>query len=91
MDALFYLLAFMLARLSSGLGYSESSIQAGQRAASRHRYVFFMWSPAGRSVLRNQSRAAVQNLLWKTVDLRCTIPAAVVWFSNGGPRTPRGP
>ncbi|XP_036942195.1 EMILIN-1a [Acanthopagrus latus] len=37
MDALFYLLAFMLARLSSGLGYSESSIQAGQRAASRHR------------------------------------------------------
>lgn len=33
---LFYLLAFTLARVSS-LGYSESSVQTGQRAASRHR------------------------------------------------------
>ncbi|CAJ1077310.1 EMILIN-1a [Xyrichtys novacula] len=37
METLFYLLAFMLARVSWGLGYSESSIQTGQRAASRHR------------------------------------------------------
>ncbi|KAM3602487.1 uncharacterized protein V6R79_005068 [Siganus canaliculatus] len=34
---LFYLLAFTLARVSWGLGYSETSIQSGQRAASRHR------------------------------------------------------
>lgn len=34
---MFYLLAFMLARVCWGLGYSESSIQTGQRAASRHR------------------------------------------------------
>ncbi|XP_041661750.1 EMILIN-1a [Cheilinus undulatus] len=37
METVFYLLAFMLARVCWGLGYSESSIQAGQRAASRHR------------------------------------------------------
>ncbi|XP_039981709.1 EMILIN-1a [Xiphias gladius] len=37
MDTLFYLLAFMLTRACSGLGYAESSIQTGQRAASRHR------------------------------------------------------
>lgn len=37
METLFYLLAFMLARVSWGLGYSESSVQTGQRAASRHR------------------------------------------------------
>ncbi|KAK5853292.1 hypothetical protein PBY51_007091 [Eleginops maclovinus] len=34
---LVYLLAFTLARVSWGLGYSESSVQTGQRAASRHR------------------------------------------------------
>ncbi|KAG7508204.1 EMILIN-1-like [Solea senegalensis] len=33
----FYLLAVMLARVCSGLGYAESSVQTGQRAASRHR------------------------------------------------------
>ncbi|XP_035473482.2 EMILIN-1a [Scophthalmus maximus] len=32
-----YLLAFVLARASSALGYAESSVQGGQRAASRHR------------------------------------------------------
>ncbi|XP_068197995.1 EMILIN-1-A [Antennarius striatus] len=38
METLFYLLAFMLlARVSWGLGYVESSVQTGQRAASRHR------------------------------------------------------
>ncbi|XP_051264036.1 EMILIN-1a [Dicentrarchus labrax] len=37
METLFYLLAFLLPRVSWGLGYSESSIQTGQRAASRHR------------------------------------------------------
>uniref|UniRef100_UPI0037E85912 EMILIN-1-A n=1 Tax=Semicossyphus pulcher TaxID=241346 RepID=UPI0037E85912 len=37
METVFYLLTFMLARVSWGLGYSESSIQTGQRAASRHR------------------------------------------------------
>ncbi|XP_031151326.1 EMILIN-1a isoform X2 [Sander lucioperca] len=37
MEAVFYLLAFMLARVSWGLGYAESSVQTGQRAASRHR------------------------------------------------------
>ncbi|XP_012733558.2 EMILIN-1 [Fundulus heteroclitus] len=38
METLFYLLAFVLTRWCSGLGYAaESSIQAGQRAASRHR------------------------------------------------------
>ncbi|XP_070705845.1 EMILIN-1-A [Pempheris klunzingeri] len=38
METLFYLLAcVMMARVSWGLGYSESSIQTGQRAASRHR------------------------------------------------------
>ncbi|XP_070781878.1 EMILIN-1-A [Enoplosus armatus] len=38
METVFYLLlAFVLARVSWGLGYSESSIQTGQRAASRHR------------------------------------------------------
>ncbi|XP_073348834.1 EMILIN-1-A [Pagrus major] len=37
METLFYLLAFVLARVGWGLGYSESSIQSGQRAASRHR------------------------------------------------------
>lgn len=38
METLFYLLAFVLTRGCSGLGYvAESSIQAGQRAASRHR------------------------------------------------------
>ncbi|XP_076581878.1 EMILIN-1-A-like, partial [Chaetodon auriga] len=37
METVFYLLAFALARVCWGLGYSESSIQAGQRAASRHR------------------------------------------------------
>lgn len=37
MGTVFYLLAFALARVGWGLGYSESSIQAGQRAASRHR------------------------------------------------------
>lgn len=38
MGTLFYLLAFMLSRLCSGLGYAESStVQSGQRAASRHR------------------------------------------------------
>lgn len=88
METLFYLLAFTLARFCSGLGYSESSIQAGQRAASRHRYVFFMWSPAVRSLLRYQSRAAVQNLLWKTVNLRCVIPAAVMCHSQSEVRGP---
>lgn len=34
---MFYLLAFLLARVSWGLGYAESSVQSGQRAASRHR------------------------------------------------------
>ncbi|XP_028253912.1 EMILIN-1-A [Parambassis ranga] len=38
METLFvYLLAFLLSRVCSGLGYAESSIQTGQRAASRHR------------------------------------------------------
>ncbi|XP_022593507.1 EMILIN-1-like [Seriola dumerili] len=37
METLFYLLAFMLTRVCSGLGYAESSIHTGQRAASRHR------------------------------------------------------
>ncbi|KAF1376316.1 hypothetical protein PFLUV_G00210240 [Perca fluviatilis] len=37
MESVFYLLAFMLARVSWGLGYAESSVQTGQRAASRHR------------------------------------------------------
>nr|XP_015803854.2 EMILIN-1a [Nothobranchius furzeri] len=37
MDTLFYLLAFVLVRPGSGLGYAESSIPSGQRAASRHR------------------------------------------------------
>ncbi|GAA6233909.1 EMILIN-1-like [Lates japonicus] len=37
MGTLFYLLAFALTRVCSGLGYAESSIQSGQRAASRHR------------------------------------------------------
>ncbi|KAM4712846.1 EMILIN-1-A isoform 1-T1 [Anableps anableps] len=38
METLFYLLAFVLTRECSGLGYvAESSVQAGQRAASRHR------------------------------------------------------
>nr|XP_046228640.1 EMILIN-1a isoform X2 [Scatophagus argus] len=37
MEAAFYLLIFMLARVSWGLGYAESSVQTGQRAASRHR------------------------------------------------------
>ncbi|XP_054474797.1 EMILIN-1a [Anoplopoma fimbria] len=38
METWFYLLAcFSLARVSWGLGYAESSIQTGQRAASRHR------------------------------------------------------
>uniref|UniRef100_A0A4W6CI11 Elastin microfibril interfacer 1a n=1 Tax=Lates calcarifer TaxID=8187 RepID=A0A4W6CI11_LATCA len=38
MGTLFYLLAFALTRVCSGLGYAESSIQSGQRAASRHSY-----------------------------------------------------
>nr|XP_020487119.1 EMILIN-1-like [Labrus bergylta] len=38
METVFYLLAFTLARVSWGLGYSESSVQTGQRAASRHRH-----------------------------------------------------
>ncbi|XP_040920402.1 EMILIN-1a isoform X2 [Toxotes jaculatrix] len=37
METLLYLLAFVLTRVCSGLGYAESSIQTGQRAASRHR------------------------------------------------------
>ncbi|XP_041814610.1 EMILIN-1a [Chelmon rostratus] len=37
METLLYLLVFVLPRVSWGLGYSESSIQTGQRAASRHR------------------------------------------------------
>ncbi|XP_049914803.1 EMILIN-1a [Epinephelus moara] len=37
METVFYLLAFLLARVSWGLGYAESSVQSGQRAASRHR------------------------------------------------------
>uniref|UniRef100_A0A8C7YF19 Elastin microfibril interfacer 1a n=1 Tax=Oryzias sinensis TaxID=183150 RepID=A0A8C7YF19_9TELE len=37
MRTLLYLLAFAFFRLCSGLGYVESSIQTGQRAASRHR------------------------------------------------------
>lgn len=37
MDTSFYLLVLVFARLCSGLGYSESSVQGGQRAASRHR------------------------------------------------------
>ncbi|XP_017287860.1 EMILIN-1a [Kryptolebias marmoratus] len=37
MEAFFYLLVLALARLGSGLGYAESSVQTGQRAASRHR------------------------------------------------------
>lgn len=37
MGTLLYLLAFVLARVCAGLGYSEQSIQTGQRAASRHR------------------------------------------------------
>ncbi|KAM6914937.1 EMILIN-1-A [Xenentodon cancila] len=37
METLIYLLALALTRVCSGLGYAESSIQAGQRAASRHR------------------------------------------------------
>ncbi|XP_044026313.1 EMILIN-1a [Siniperca chuatsi] len=37
METIFYLLALMLARVSWGLGYAESSVQTGQRAASRHR------------------------------------------------------
>ncbi|XP_069014776.1 EMILIN-1-A [Embiotoca jacksoni] len=37
METLYYLLAFVLTRVCSGLGYAESSVQTGQRAASRHR------------------------------------------------------
>ncbi|XP_019947506.1 EMILIN-1-A isoform X2 [Paralichthys olivaceus] len=37
METSFYLLALVCARVCSGLGYSESSVQGGQRAASRHR------------------------------------------------------
>lgn len=38
MEPLFYLLAFAVARVGWGLGYGESTgVQAGQRAASRHR------------------------------------------------------
>ncbi|XP_024146883.1 EMILIN-1a isoform X1 [Oryzias melastigma] len=37
MRTLLYLLAFAFFRLCSGLGFVESSIQTGQRAASRHR------------------------------------------------------
>ncbi|CAK6963153.1 EMILIN-1a [Scomber scombrus] len=37
METLFYLLAVMVARFSLGVGYAESSVQTGQRAASRHR------------------------------------------------------
>ncbi|XP_070844098.1 EMILIN-1-A [Chaetodon trifascialis] len=37
METVFYLLVFALTRGCLGLGYSESSIQTGQRAASRHR------------------------------------------------------
>ncbi|KAM4522720.1 EMILIN-1-A [Odontesthes bonariensis] len=37
METFFYLLAFVLTRVCSGLGYAESSVQTGQRAASRHR------------------------------------------------------
>ncbi|XP_029352797.1 EMILIN-1-A [Echeneis naucrates] len=37
METLFYLLAFVLTRVCSGLGFAETSIQSGQRAASRHR------------------------------------------------------
>ncbi|XP_051792522.1 EMILIN-1a [Acanthochromis polyacanthus] len=38
MELLFYLLAFVSARVCSGLGYAESTtIQTGHRAASRHR------------------------------------------------------
>ncbi|KAF3702590.1 EMILIN-1 Elastin microfibril interface-located protein 1 [Channa argus] len=37
MGTLLYLLGFMLTRLCSGLGYADSSVQTGQRAASRHR------------------------------------------------------
>ncbi|XP_077366533.1 EMILIN-1-A isoform X1 [Festucalex cinctus] len=37
METLFYLLALALARLSWGLGYAESGVLSGQRAASRHR------------------------------------------------------
>ncbi|XP_034755786.1 EMILIN-1a isoform X2 [Etheostoma cragini] len=37
MELVFYLLAFMVARVSWGLGYAESGVQTGQRAASRHR------------------------------------------------------
>lgn len=37
MEHLFYLLTFVLARVCSGLGYAESTVPAGQRAASRHR------------------------------------------------------
>ncbi|XP_063351765.1 EMILIN-1-A [Pelmatolapia mariae] len=37
MEHLFYLLTFLLARVCSGLGYAESTVPAGQRAASRHR------------------------------------------------------
>ncbi|XP_053301001.1 EMILIN-1a [Pleuronectes platessa] len=37
METSFYLLALVFAPVCSGLGYSESSVQGGQRAASRHR------------------------------------------------------
>ncbi|XP_041831732.1 EMILIN-1a [Melanotaenia boesemani] len=37
MEPFLYLLAFVLTRGCSGLGYAESSVQTGQRAASRHR------------------------------------------------------
>lgn len=37
MEPVLYLLAVALARVCMGLGYSESSVQTGQRAASRHR------------------------------------------------------
>lgn len=37
METVLYLVVVVLARVSWGLGYSESSVQAGQRAASRHR------------------------------------------------------
>ncbi|KAM9703856.1 EMILIN-1-A [Menidia menidia] len=37
METFFYLLVLALSRLCAGLGYAESSVQAGQRAASRHR------------------------------------------------------
>ncbi|KAK2856541.1 hypothetical protein Q5P01_005276 [Channa striata] len=37
METLVYLLGFLLSRVCSGTGYTESSVQPGPRAASRHR------------------------------------------------------